>query len=252
MSRPPAARTTVKEWCDTWLEGYGHQPVIDRAAGGVHLAQSWPLRRDAARRGRPSHVKRGRRAQGGGPADSYVYALHSRLSQCSPTPFTTASCPQVPCSRRTCPGLGKQRPYVATTEQVWALYDALPETAAGDPARRLRRPAGRRGLRAARTDVDFMRGVITPAVQYPAEPLKTEGSRPIPIPRALAVAAANVAGWAGETIARRRWGQPARPVDDRERHSRRANRGAGPARRLPLSTTYGTTSPRCSSPAGLT
>ena len=32
-----------------------------------------------------------------------------------------------PCSRRTSPGQAKQRPYVATTEQVWALNDAMPD-----------------------------------------------------------------------------------------------------------------------------
>ncbi len=32
-----------------------------------------------------------------------------------------------PCSRRTSPGAGRQRPYVATTDQVWALHDAVPE-----------------------------------------------------------------------------------------------------------------------------
>ena len=31
-----------------------------------------------------------------------------------------------PCSRRTSPGMGKQRPYVATTRQIWALYDSVP------------------------------------------------------------------------------------------------------------------------------
>ena len=31
-----------------------------------------------------------------------------------------------PCSRRTSPGTGSQRPYVATTEQVWVLHDAVP------------------------------------------------------------------------------------------------------------------------------
>src|SRR4029450_3179579 len=31
-----------------------------------------------------------------------------------------------PCSRRTSPGAGGQRPYVATTEQIWALHDAFP------------------------------------------------------------------------------------------------------------------------------
>lgn len=37
-------------------------------------------------------------------------------------------------------------------------------------------------------DVDFMRGVITPAIQYPAEPLKTEISKTaVPIPTELSV-----------------------------------------------------------------
>lgn len=42
------------------------------------------------------------------------------------------------------------------------------------------------GLRVS--DVDFMRCVITPAVQYPAEPLKSETSRnAVPIPTSLAL-----------------------------------------------------------------
>ena len=56
------------------------------------------------------------------------------------------------------------------------------------------------GLRV--TDVDFLRGVITPAVQYPAEPLKTETSRtPVPIPRTLSTElAAHVGRWHGEHV----------------------------------------------------
>jgi integrase len=35
-------------------------------------------------------------------------------------------------------------------------------------------------------DVDFMRGIVSPVIQWPGEPLKTETSRtPIPIPREL-------------------------------------------------------------------
>lgn len=42
------------------------------------------------------------------------------------------------------------------------------------------------GLRVA--DVDIMRGIVKPAVQYPADTLKTEASRtPVPIPRDLAM-----------------------------------------------------------------
>jgi integrase len=82
----------------------------------------------------------------------------------------------------------EQRAYVATTEQVWALHDAMEERYRA--AILLGAFAGLRigeacGLRVA--DVDFMRGVIHPAVQYPAEPLKTDMARtPIPIPASLA------------------------------------------------------------------
>jgi integrase len=56
------------------------------------------------------------------------------------------------------------------------------------------------GLRVS--DVDFMRGIITPAVQFPAEPLKTSFSRnTVPIPQPLALRlAAQVRRWPGETL----------------------------------------------------
>jgi integrase len=108
-----------------------------------------------------------------------------------------------PCSRRTSPPRAKQRPYVATVEQVWALHDAMPEQLRA--AILLGAFAGLRvaeacGLRVS--DVDFMRGVITPAEQHPAEPLKTEISRtPIPIPRSLAnTLAAHVGRWRTEHV----------------------------------------------------
>lgn len=43
------------------------------------------------------------------------------------------------------------------------------------------------------SDVDFMRGIITPAVQYPGMPLKTDTSKtPIPIPPELTLELARV------------------------------------------------------------
>ena len=94
------------------------------------------------------------------------------------------------------PRRGEHRAYVATTEQVWALHDALPEqyraavllgAFTGLPV------AEACGLRVS--DVDFLRGTVTPAVQYPAEPLKTEGSvAAIPVPTEMTEAlAAHVA-----------------------------------------------------------
>lgn len=51
-------------------------------------------------------------------------------------------------------------------------------------------------------DVDFMRGVISPAVQYPAEPLKSETSKTaVPIPQSLALElSAHVAGRSADTM----------------------------------------------------
>lgn len=94
-----------------------------------------------------------------------------------------------PLSRRTSPPQGKQRPYVATTAQIWALHDAMEERYRAGLL--LAAFAGLRlaevcGLRVQ--DVDFMRGVVHPVQQYPADPLKTEASRwPIPIPQDLAL-----------------------------------------------------------------
>jgi integrase len=74
---------------------------------------------------------------------------------------------------------------VATTEQVWALHDAMPERL--QAAVLLGAFVGLRtaeacGLHVA--DVDFLRGVVQPTVQYPAQPLKTAMSRTtVPIPR---------------------------------------------------------------------
>jgi len=101
-----------------------------------------------------------------------------------------------PCSRRTSPASGEQRVHVATTEQVWALHDAVPEHLRA--AVLLGAFAGLRlaeacGLRVS--DVDFMRGVVSPAVQYPAEPLKSETSRAsIPVGQSLALALAGQVG----------------------------------------------------------
>jgi integrase len=78
-----------------------------------------------------------------------------------------------PCSRRISPGLGEQRVYVATTEQVWQLYELFPERM------RLAVLLGAfAGLRLAETcglrvkDIDFLR-----AGRFSIPP---SGSRPRP------------------------------------------------------------------------
>lgn len=66
---------------------------------------------------------------------------------------------------------------MATTEQVWAIYDAMPDHLR--VAVLLGAFAGLRisevaGLRVA--DVDFMRGIVFPKQQAGGKPLKTDGS----------------------------------------------------------------------------
>lgn len=188
---PRMARTTVGEWCDTWLEGYrGNRQGTVRQAE-VHIARIrstfGPMQLGAVR---PSHVRTWcAQLAAEGLAESYVYALHARLAQIYSDAVHDGLVPRSPCSRRTSPGAGKQRPYICTTEQLWALHDAMPEhlrAAVLLGAFVGLRDAEACGLRV--DDVDFMRGIVTPAAQYPAEPLKTETSKtPIPIPQSLAL-----------------------------------------------------------------
>jgi integrase len=202
---PRQARTTVGEWSDTWLDGYRsnrkstvrqaevHLARIRRAFGGMPLGAV-----------RPSHVRTWlAQLTAEGLADSYVYALHARLAQLYADAVHDGLVPRSPCSRRTSPKAGKQRAYVATTEQVWALHDAMPEhlrAAVLIGAFSGLRLAEACGLRVP--DVDFMRGIVSPAVQYPAEPLKSETSRtPVPIPQSLALElSAHVAEYQAETV----------------------------------------------------
>jgi integrase len=187
---PKAAKTTVGEWCDRWLEGYAvHRASTVRQAKThvAHIRAEFGARRLASVRAsdvRSWIVK----LQNSGLSDSYIYALHARLSQIFTDAIHDDLMAKNPCSRRTSPKAGEQKPYVATTAQVWALHDAMPEHLRA--AVLLGAFAGLRtsevcGLRVS--DIDFMRGVVTPTVQYPSDPLKTEASRaPIPIPQSLA------------------------------------------------------------------
>lgn len=186
---PRTARTTVAAWCETWLAGYATRRASTVRQARVHVAQiTAEFGGMALSAVRPSHVKSWTaRLHSDGYEASYVYALHSRLAQIFADAVHDGIVPRSPCSRRTSPGQGKQRPYVATTDQVWALYEVFPEQLRA--AVLLGAFAGLRvaeacGLRPG--DVDFMRGVINPAVQYPAEDLKTETSRtPIPVAQSL-------------------------------------------------------------------
>ncbi|MCW2699501.1 MAG: Phage integrase family protein [Blastococcus sp.] len=112
---------------------------------------------------RPSDVRSWTaKLKAGGLADSYVCGLHNRLSQLTSDAVHDGVLARSPCSRRTTPGAGKPRPYVATTEQVWALHDAVAEH-----LRPTIPPGAFGGLRTAEAvglrvidDVDVMRGIV--------------------------------------------------------------------------------------------
>lgn len=188
---PRDAQLTVSQWCDLWIEGYKvnrestvrqartHIRHIDKEFGHLPLSAV-----------RPSEVKAWvakLRADGAEP--SYVYALHSRLAHIMSDAVHDGVLGRSPCSRRTAPPMGKAKVYCATTEQVWAIHDAVPDHL--KVAVLLGAFAGLRvaevaGLRVA--DVDFIRGIVHPKLQWTDVPLKTVGSdAQVPIPQDLAL-----------------------------------------------------------------
>jgi integrase len=233
---PKTARMTVSEWCDRWLVGYRTRRPRTVANAEYHVKKikarfgAMPL--SAVK---PSDVKAwcaDMKAQG--VADSYVYALYQRLGQLYTDAVHDGIVPRSPCSRRTSPGAAEQRPYVATTAQVWALHDAMPDGI--KPAILLGAHAGLRvgeatALRPA--DVEFIRGMISPAIQWPAEELKTKIAKtPIPIPNELALyLSAALATGNGQTFVTTTLGRPAPPdrVEDAIQRARRAHANPLPA-----------------------
>lgn len=213
---PKTAKMTVEQWCATWLDGYSTRRASTVRMAQVHLQKITeafgPMRLPDVR---PSHVRSWTsKLTADGYAPSYVHALHSRLSQVLGDAVHDGLISRSPCSRRTSPRAGSQRPYVATTEQVWALVDAVPEHQAA--AVLLGAFVGLRtaevaGLRVA--DVDFMRGIVRPVQQWPGVELKTEQSRtPVPIPSELsALLSESVARWPGETVVTDGIGGPSSP-----------------------------------------
>ena len=188
---PKTARITVAEWCRTWLAGYGSRRASTVRQAEVHIklivAAFGAMPLSAVK---PSDVRSWTAdLKASGRSTSYIYALHARLSQIFSDAVHDGVIARNPCSRRTSPRTGSQRPYVATTQQVWALHDAIPPGL--QPAILLGAFAGLRLAEAAALraeDVDFLRAVISPVIQWPAQPLKSETSRtPIPIPRELAL-----------------------------------------------------------------
>ncbi|HWU46829.1 MAG TPA: tyrosine-type recombinase/integrase [Humibacter sp.] len=213
---PRTAKTTVGEWCTVWIRGYeSKRPSTVRQARShiKHIVAEFGARQLVSIR--PSEVKAWTaklRAQG--LADSTVYALHARLAHIFADAVHDGLIPRSPCSRRTSPPTAKQRPYVATTAQVWELHDAMPDGL--KPVILLGAFAGLRVAELAVLrvdDVDFMRGIITPAIQYPSEPLKTETSKTaIPIPHELALMLNRIpAKWGSGTLVVSEIGRPLAP-----------------------------------------
>jgi len=212
---PKQAKITVGQWCDVWLEGYGtnrpstvrqarvHIKLIKAAFGTTRVADV-----------KPSDVKRWTTKLADHYAPSTVYATYRRFAQVMGDAVEDGIIPRSPCSRKTSPGQAKQRPYVATTEQVWALHDAMPEHLRMSVL--LGAFVGLRVAEAAAlriSDVDFMRAVVKPAIQYPTEPLKSETSRTaIPIPNELALMlAAHVQQYGGDTVVTNEIGRASSP-----------------------------------------
>src|SRR5699024_10285396 len=172
-----------------WLEGYAtrrpstvrqarvHARVIVEHFGSTRLADV-----------KPSDVKAWNVKLGEKYADSTRYAIYRRFAQVMGDAVHDGIIPRSPCSRRTSPGQAKQRPFVPTTKQVWSLYDVMPEHFRA--AILLGAFAGLRVSEAVAlrtSDVDFVRAVVHPRVQYPDEELKTGTSKtPVPIPEELA------------------------------------------------------------------
>lgn len=188
---PRDAQLTVKQWCELWLQGYEVHRASTVRQAKVHVKQivtefgDMPL--SAVR---PSQVKAWvARLRADGMQPSYIYALHSRLRQICADAVHDGVLGRNPCSGKTSPPMGRPKVYVATTEQIWAIHDAVPEhlrVAVLLGAFVGLRVAEVSGLRVS--DVDFIRGVVHPRQQWPDGPLKTDGSsQPIPIPQDLAL-----------------------------------------------------------------
>lgn len=188
---PRKARTTVAEWCDTWLEGYRTRRDSTVRQAETHIVRiKAAFGRHQLGAVRPSQVKAWcAQLKAEGLEDSYVYALHARLAQLYGDAIEDGLVVRSPCSRKTTPPMGKQKPYVATTAQVWALYDAVPDHI--KPAILTGAFIGTRDAEACGlmiADLDLMRGVWTPASQYPDVELKTECSKtPVSFGQTLAL-----------------------------------------------------------------
>ena len=101
-SRRRQPRTTVEQWCATWLAGYATRRPSTVRQARVHIRQIvkvfGPMRLGDVR---PSQVKAWTsRMKAEGLADSYVYATYRRLAQIMGDAVHDGLLPRSPCSRR--------------------------------------------------------------------------------------------------------------------------------------------------------
>lgn len=186
---PSDQAITVDQWCDLWLRTQRANRDSTQRQAKSDLERIRGQFGDLALKDvRPSMVKAwlGEMLQEG-LAASTVAKYRRRLAQVMNAAVEDRLLARSPVTRATAiRSVEDDEPFWYSTEQVWALYGAYGDLGA---AVLLGAFAGLRigevcGLRTS--DVDWQRGIINPAVQWPAEPLKTTESRkPIPVPREL-------------------------------------------------------------------
>lgn len=210
------AAQTVKWWADRWKAG----------RAGVHRSET---ERGTNRMVAKFVVKYGDRPLSSiRPSDIKIYLAELRAKYAQATVvgnyriivllFADAAreglIQRSPCSRHTSPGKSKPKAYVASTEHIWQFHDAVTEQ------HRISVLLGAfAGLRIGEAcglrweDVDLEQHVITPAVQWPCRPLKTESSgAPIPIPPELTAALEEqMRRWPGSTVLTTPEGRPLSP-----------------------------------------
>ncbi|ORW86916.1 integrase [Mycobacterium sp. IEC1808] len=218
---PRDATMTVQQWCDEWIEGYkiNRDSTVGTTATQLRVicAEFGGMQLSAVR---PSHVKAWlAKLKADGRKASYIYVLHGRLNQIMADAVYDGRLGRNPCSKKTSPPQGEKKPYVATTEQVWQIYDAMPDNL--KVAVLLGAFAGLRvaevsGLRVS--DVDFIRGVVHPKQQWAGAPLKTPASEaPIPVPQDMALMlSASVQRYPSDMMVVNKRGKPCGPwiIDD--------------------------------------
>jgi hypothetical protein len=167
FSRKVDAQRWLDETTASIVTGTFHIALINDEFGSERLAEV-----------RPSQVKAWTgKMKAEGKATSYVYDIYRRFAQIMGDAVHDGIIARSPCSRR-----HRQGRLAAAVRRHHrsGMGPARPNAracAASDPLGRIRRPTTAEACALRVSDVDFMRGVVSPAIQWPAEPLKSECSR---------------------------------------------------------------------------